>query len=225
MYRVLVLPGSAGPTGSEEYKQIYATISDEAMRRGLECKVTFYPGHEGLSSGLLTYASALSKALGECREYRPDWIIARSFGCVVAVGLLGSEEGWVLRCQGLVLWSSVLGSSINRIWSTEEKRRETISGHREYDSYLAPDFFESIPAVEDLIRTARCNIRLARGTRDTSNTEEDIALLAETHRHTQPDFLTEVVAIEGVAHGVSKCSMPNNLLADYLSCLFDPITG
>jgi hypothetical protein len=65
-------------------------------------------------------------------------------------------------------------------------------------------------------------VRFAHGNLDSYNTRQDLQMLAEIHRRSQPDFLSEVVEIDGVEHAVTGVGLSESRLSRYLSCLFDP---
>jgi len=221
--RVLVLPGSSNPRGSEKYKKVIELIEDLAVQKGYECKLLNYPGQCGDSVNALSYASALEAALAKCAEYRPRWIISRSFGCWIAVGVLSCVHQWVDACEGAILWGPGLASTTARVWPDRATRAREVEGHRQYGTYLAEDFFETLPPIEDLVGTCRCNLRIARGTCDDLNTRKDLDYLASLHSKLQHRFIYEVREITGLGHSVVADDLGPELLGRYSACLFDPM--
>ncbi|MCK6483020.1 MAG: hypothetical protein L6R00_02660 [Phycisphaerae bacterium] len=219
MKRVLVLPGASSRTGSSEYLQVYATIEREAVRRRLFVEIPVYPGQRGEESGRVSYASALEHAERVVADFKPDWIIARSFGCHIALGLYEGLE----PLPGLVLWGPSLSSAIERLYGTTESRQNVYEGSRKHDVWLAEDFFETLPAMEEQIREVPCPIRIARGSRDDENSRADIAKLAQIHRERHPSSSREAVEIVGLAHSVVAGSVRETTLEKYFWCLFEPI--
>lgn len=66
-------------------RQVYAVMEQEAKRRGSRCTMARHPGQEGEASGKLSYLSAFENALRMRRDIEPNWLIGRSFGCLVGV--------------------------------------------------------------------------------------------------------------------------------------------
>jgi len=222
--KILVLPGSSGRNGSDRYEQVYATIEREAGRRDYDCRVISYPGQGGKMSGLLNYSSALATTLMACHEFNPDRLIGRSFGCVVAAGALGSEDEWVNKCKEAILWGPGFRATLDRLFSTTEKKLEAIKGFADYDTFLSPDYFDTLPSIENLIGIAKCNLRIARGSGDKYNTKDDLNYLAAVHHRMQPGYSREVVEVSGLIHEVIQAEVSSEeLLARYFGCLFDPI--
>lgn len=222
VWRILVLPGSSSPVGSEHYRQVYETVENEAARRGFVCKTVIYPGQQGISSGILNQSSAMTHVLQICRGFKPDWIIARSFGCCVAVGILGSEENWIKRCRGAVLWGPCLSKTIDRIWRTAEEKQTEVKEYVKYNTFLSGDFFDDYPTMEDLIQKAGSNLRLIRGGKDEFNTKEDLDYLADIHGQHQPGYAREIIEIPGLTHTVIHGEVTQGLLSMYFDSLFNP---
>ncbi len=219
MNRIVVLPGSSSPLGSDYYRQIYSTIEDAARNLGYEIMTAVYPGQRGEESGLLSFEGAVKSALTACRAFLPNWIIARSFGCSVAVGLFNTHEGWLKDLRAAALWGPCTRETLFRIWPTHEDREREISEYRKHGTYVSHDFFEKYPAIEDLIGDARCNLKLIRGTEDIFNTRSDLEQLAATHASTQANFHREVIELPGAKHTVTNKNVPANLLLEYLECI------
>lgn len=222
--RVLVLPGTSSPVEGR-YVQVYSTIAEEAERRGYTCRVACYPGQEGRSSGILSVETATERAKELCEEFRPDWIIGRSFGCVVAATVLTDAEAWIEGCAGAVLWGPGLNATLFRLLPTPERRREKAAEYQDWNTFLAPDLFDTIPPLENLVRTARCNLRFARGSRDQNNIREELDFLAALHWRMQPEYLREVMEIGGLEHTVVCDEVSSELLGRYFNVLFDPVTS
>jgi hypothetical protein len=221
--KIMVLPGSSGRAGSERYEGVYATIERGAEQKGFKCLVISYPGQSGETSGRLNYSTAYNTATVACRQFQPDWIIGRSFGCVVAVGTLGSGENWVKGCEGAVLWGPCFRATLDDLFPTVEEKEEAIKGFREYDTFLAPDYFETVPAIENIIGVAQCNLRIARGAFDKYNTRQELDFLVAAHRQLQPTYVSEVAEVSDLMHEVIQTEVSPQLLTNYFDCLFDPI--
>lgn len=223
--RVLIFPGGTSAIHSDRHKKAITVIEVEARRREYECSVVHYPGHDGESSGALNYRSAVDKAHVLCHDFQPNWLIARSFGCVVAVAVLASQEGWLDQCEGAVLWGPYFGAAVERLVPNDEKKRQMIDKYRrERKTFLASDFFQ-IPPIENLIRKVRCDMRLVRGTRDSSTSSEEMEFLGAVHHRAQPDYLSEVVVIGGLTHEVVEEDLSAELMALYHDSLFAPIVA
>jgi hypothetical protein len=219
MTRVIVLPGSSSPIGSPYYKEIYATIEDEARNRGFEIITVVYPGQMGESSGLLEYSTAVERSLEACRTFRPNWMIGRSFGCSIATGVLGVDEDWLAELKSAALWGPCTRRTLHRIWPTVEDREREIAEYRKHGTYVSLDFFDSYPAIETLIGGARCHLRLIRGSDDIFNSDSELEELAAFHDSTQPSFRSETAKLEGAKHTVTKENVTAPLLKKYLNCI------
>jgi hypothetical protein len=216
-----MLPGSANPCGSDEYKQAYALIEKEAQRLGCIYRLVKYPGCGTDQDGQHSYETAVSASLKICRQFRPNRIIARSTGCDVAAGILSSGDDWVAQVTGAVLWGPMLKSVIERNLPTDKERQAEIERYRTYNVFIARDFFETLPSLEENIRGARCNLQFVRGTFDKGNSRADLDVLASNHRHSQPSFRQKVIEMEGLRHTVVPADLSPKQIRGYLDCLFD----
>jgi hypothetical protein len=216
--RVLLLPGSANPSGSEKYRQVYGSIRQMAEK----LEYTFsQPEYPGWGRGQLNFHTAFEASIKRCREFQPEWIIGRSLGCDTAVAALSSGEEWVQACKGAVLWGPSVSADIYRIWPTWTEQEEEIRRYAEYGTFLSDDFFDSIPPLENNIAGAACNLRIARGELDNDNTPETISILQRIHARAQPSFQIEPTSIPGLAHFVIGAENPESI-EQYFRCLFQP---
>lgn len=223
MTRVIVLPGSSSPLGSPYYKEIYATIEDEARNRGFEITTVLYPGQMGENSGLLEYPTAVERSLEACRIFRPNWLIGRSFGCSIATGVLGVDEDWLADLKSAALWGPCTRRTLHRIWPTVEDREREIAEYKEHGTYVSLDFFDRYPAIETLIGEARCSLRLIRGSEDIFNTDSELEELSAFHASKQPSFSRKIVKLDGAKHTVTRDSVSASLLKLYLGCILPEI--
>ena len=215
--KLLILPGTSNPFSSG-YKEVYQHISNLANSHGYESMLGSYPGH---GEGNLTFEGAIAAAQHQCAEYKPVWVIARSFGCDVAAEIL-SADALAQGIEGAILWGPTLGNWARRFFPTAADRRKEIAQYREYGANLADDFLDNFPALELIIEKTRCNIRLIRGTKDTSSFREDLDFLAAVHKRGQPSRICEVVEIPGVSHTIVPAACTDRQLADYSNALFRP---
>jgi hypothetical protein len=222
--KVLIVPGVSSPLKGD-YQDVYALIKRAAREQGLDPYLISHPGHDGRESGELSYEAALDNAKEKAVEVGPDWLIARSFGCDIAVGLLQQKTEWVERCQGAVLWGPALVTTVrDRLFPSRERRKKEIESYKEWDTFLASDFIESIPSLAEKIRHARCNMRLVAGSKDDDIGLEDLEFLAARHKKYQyPDYITDVNIIGGLGHTVTQEEYPEFLVNRYLELLFTPI--
>lgn len=235
--KLLLLWGSSGVYGRNKlgkftpYLEVLELIEEEARSHGFEPLLVRYPGHpdrEGVSEGKLSFDSALSKVLDECRKVKPDWIIGRSLGGLLAPAALSISEPWVEKCQGAVMWGPGFKAQMNAEWPTPEKKAHSIELYREFGTELAPDYFDTLPDVEALVVAAACNLRFARGSRDKYNCTDDLRTLESTHSRSQPRFKREVVVITGLDHSPTRQKLNPDQLKLYTSCLFSdwfPLTS
>jgi hypothetical protein len=216
MTRVMILPGSTSPRGSSYYEDIYSTIEDEARKRGLQVLTVLYPGQDGDGNGFLSYETAVESTLKTCRQYHPNWLIARSFGCSVAAGILSVDENWIENVEMAILWGPCMRRTLNKIWPSIKRKRDEIVEYRRNGTNVSLDFFEQYPAIEDTIADAKCNIRLIRGSEDIFNSDIDLEELKNTHAVKQPNFRREIKILIGAKHTVTNKNVPSSVLNQYL---------
>lgn len=222
--KVVVLPGTSSPAEGR-YVGVYAALEEEAERRGCDFRIASYPGQLGLASGVLSVRGAVEQAVELCDAFEPHWIIGRSFGCVVAAAVLSGEGNWIERCEGAVLWGPGLNATLFRMLPTPEKRRAAAAEYQAWNTFLAPDLFDTIPHIENLVRGVRCNVRFARGSRDRNNMREELDFLSALHRRMQPEYLREVVEISGLGHEVVREETSDVLLSIYMDVIFGSISS
>jgi hypothetical protein len=221
--RALLLPGSSNPICADQ-KPIYDVVRREAETQGIELRILTYPGQRGASSGAVEYATALTYVLEEARGFKPDWLIGRSLGACVALGLFGSREAWLNDCQGVVVWGPPKRELTEKKWS-REKIHEYIKFYQEVkETYLSPALFYETPDPAELITEVNCNLRIVRGSEDEFNTGEYVAHLALRHRQVQPNYFTEVQnELDGIGHGITKIDPTNaDLPHSDFTWLFNP---
>jgi hypothetical protein len=226
--KLVVMPGMSSPLFHPKYQNLYATIKRGAEQHHFEHNIVYYPGQEGKSSGLVTYAGQLEKALLKCREIRPDWLIGLSSGCEIVVSCLGSGEDWVEKIQGSVLWGPCLHATGAAMFKSREERSAYIASLAEepYQTFVSPDYLETTPCISRLIEKAVGNIRIARGSDDEYSKSEDVFVTATAHRKVQSAYQTEVQEIQGLRHSVLHDEVTAQQLSEYYDCLFSPfITG
>ena len=105
---LLILPGG-GSKDAENYRSVYTLLEDAAKERGYkEIQVAHYPGQvddkrkiigEGTLTGSVKATSVLVKQFADKGPFR---IIARSFGCTVA--LMAVKEAGLTNVKEIVLW-------------------------------------------------------------------------------------------------------------------------
>ena len=219
--QVIMLPGSSNPEGSPKYKRVYAAIEQESARCGFNCHTVPFPGH-GTTLGKLNYKNALEAASNECRRIEPAWLIARSFGCLVAAGVCGSADAWVGKCRGVVFWGPFFKRALHSEFGTPSVFQVTKENYRKCEAFLTDDYFATLPEFDRLIASCRCNVRLARGTEDDLNTRNDLREFGRAHQLHQRGFVLEIVEVEGAKHSVDPAETSTLVLAEYARCLFEP---
>src|SRR5258708_1945902 len=133
--KLLILPGTSSPL-SARYQDVYQHIIDMANSKGYDSLVATYPGH---GRGVLTFKGAVQKAKRLCAEYKPVWIIARSFGCDVAAEML-ADKRLATQVKGAVLWGPALGNWARRFFPTAAARRKETASYRRYGANLSGTF-------------------------------------------------------------------------------------
>jgi hypothetical protein len=224
--KLVVMPGMSSPLFHPRYQNLYATVERGAEQLHFEHNIVYYPGQEGKSSGLVTYAGQLEKALLKCREIRPDWLIGLSSGCEIVVSCLGSGEDWVEKIQGSVLWGPCLHATGAAMFKSLEERRAYIASLTEepHQTFVSPDYLEATPCISNLIEKAIGNIRIVRGSDDEYSKSKDVFITAEVHRKMQPIYQTEVREVQGLKHSVLRDEITPEQLDEYFDCLFSPFS-
>jgi hypothetical protein len=122
---------------------------------------------------------------------------------------------------GIVLWGPATRHTFTgRLFPDEATRLKTREDSvANKGTRLAEDFFSSYPAIENLVGGIRCNLRLARGSEDPLNSDQEMEEMAAQHS-TQSLFATEVVRVEGVGHSVDPLATDPGIYQQYLRCLF-----
>jgi|ERR1700687_2945769 len=219
--RALLLPGSAGLDGNDDYRQLFSDLREEAIGRGFEVAVVNYPGQELLKADVLTFDGACSATAVAAKKFEPTWLVARSFGCQVLLAVLGAPG--VLTCEGAVLWGPCTAAGYQRQWPDERTR---IEAAEKYATQRRTRISETIfisPSLEELIQGARVNLRLCRGAEDSLNsTPEEIDFLKRLHMTAQPSFVCERREINGVGHSVFKDRVSPATWRDHCAALFTP---
>jgi len=225
--KLLVMPGMSSPLFNSEHQQIYATLEEGAKQCNFEYNIVYYPGQEGVSSGVMTYSGQLENALSKCRAIQPNWIIGLSSGCEVVVGCLGSKETWVDQVQGAVIWGSCLNARGASMFSSSDERYKYLAQLTEEPNrtFVSLDYLETTPCISKLIEELAGNIRIARGSKDPYNTSEDALLLAEVHWRCQSQYKTEICEILELEHSVRSSETSVEKLNEYFQCLFTPFTA
>ena len=234
--RVLIIPGGSSRAAAGQDAD-FTALEAEGAKWGYAVLTFAHPGQqkrggekwqdgEFSSETSLDYAKSVRYAQNICRDYEPNWIIGRSYGCTVVAGLLGCGDDWVHRCEGAVLWGAWLPSMAERLLGTPERMQTDFCNRlKQAGTHAEVDFFLRLPAIDNLITRTETNLRLARGTNDKYDYREELDFLAVTHRRAQRVYRREVEEIAGLAHTVPPITPgdPQYLAyREYLDCLFRP---
>jgi len=229
MKKVVLLWGSTGVYGGDssgtitKYKQALDMIEEGSKVYNFEMTLVQYPGHPdraGASDGQLSFRTALAGVIEECERIEPHWIVGRSFGASIAVAALGCQRAWVKACRGAVLWGPAFNKYLEALWPTPEDKAKMIREYEEFKTILAPDFFETLPEIEALVKDAQGNLRFARGSEDGYNSSADLRNLAVIHSATQPAFKRQVIELEGLDHTPIPAKLTSAQRQHYFECLF-----
>ncbi|HEV7590909.1 MAG TPA: hypothetical protein VGO40_22550 [Longimicrobium sp.] len=209
-----------------KYREVYDELTDEATARGFAVQWVVFPGQGPSDGGELIFEGSLASTLRAAAEFRPHWVIARSYGCLVAVAAAGTGAEWVRDCHGMALWGPCTGRTTQARWGTDEKEAATIESYAKHGTRLATGFYTTMPAIEDRIKDARCSLRIVRGERDEYNTEQDIEKLHALHTAAQPGFRCEKQLIADLEHHVIRReTTPPEKWAEYCDALFRLISN
>lgn len=220
--RVLVLPGSSSPR-HPKYVPVYEDLLGAARDRGLSSQLVLFPGQDPGRNDLLTHRQSVSAALAAAREFQPDWLVARCYGCVVALELLRLREAWVAQCRGAVLYGPVLRAAYDCVMPDRESTQTflgSVAGTR-----MDPDFYPSdeLPFSDELVDSISLPLWFARGSLERDNSMEDLQAIAAAYGPTGQGCRWREVA--GAPHSVSRASLPEAVWQEYEATLLDPLTG
>jgi hypothetical protein len=144
----------------------------------------------------------------------------------MAAGLLASSPSWLKGCEGAVLWGPYSGETLSKQWGTQWKRQREIRVHRlKAGTFLATDYFDVHPGIEELIGNVNCNIRLARGSNDDLCTREELALISNRYCQGNDRYNLDIVEINGAKHLVRESDMDSEGLGNYYDALFGQISS
>lgn len=166
---VLFVPGLSSPY-DERYAPTYTALLEEAKKQDYgHYKIVLMPGQLGSAgnqAGTLSLSTAREKLEQEVRAISGDdfpalRIVAFSFGCTVALSLLGSDDGTRVR-------ESILIGPIP-LWVSWQAFRQGIG--RKYlgeSTHMMDDkaFFDDLVPVESLFAEAHSSLVIAAGTND-----------------------------------------------------------
>ena len=217
---ILLLPGSSGWKGSKAYQDMFTEWENEARRCGFSPHLVSYPGQDPCApEERLTLEGAIRVTRSACDETRPTWMIARSFGCQVALGAVASGGPWLSSLRGVTLWGPCLLSTYQRMWPTLESQLASAEGYRRYGTFIEPEFYAGT-ALETLVRDAACHIRIVRGSSDEYSISEDLAFLASIHRRFQFRWSCTTVELNGLTHKAHASEMTDPVAKAYFDALF-----
>lgn len=224
--KLLVLPGSGSPL-SKRYEPVFSLIVDGGKSRGWDVEVLTYlgagqgddPGSGLTQQGALDAVKAqlLSAPVG-------SRLLARSFGCTVALSALRELDGLAARFETVALWGP--GS-----WSTYWHWfvRPSCLGIEDFNYVarrdesgvvLSSEFVATMEPVEWLIANQppapHLRYRIGTGTKDPDSHPAFARLLRDTVSHGGP---AEMVEVPGAAHSV-KPSDPPEVVAAFLEFVF-----
>jgi hypothetical protein len=221
--RVLLIPGSTSPILSPKYQVVYDDLHDASKERGFDAHLVVFPGQWADDGMELTFEGSLNTTVNACLEFRPHWVIARSFGCLVAMAAAAIDAVWMRECRGIVLWGPSTSRYVQNRWGTPEKEAATILAYADHGTRIARGFFTTMPSMDDCIRAARCSLRIARGDQDEYSTWTDMEELCGLHTAAQPEFRCETRAVLGLGHHVVRSETSPAKWAEYCDALFHPM--
>ncbi|MCX6177913.1 MAG: hypothetical protein NT163_00815 [Chlorobiales bacterium] len=172
---LLILPGSGNPDASPLYTKVYDVISREAKNFGFNQvkSDTRYPGHVSASdnydqSDPLTLSGAVKaacKAIQTLPDDEPFTILARSFGCLVALKLASHEDQSIRRASKNILWGP---SPYWLLWQicVRDLKKEKEKGKGK-GCKLDETTFPSIESFESLIIHTSIRTVVASGDQDS----------------------------------------------------------
>ena len=222
---LLVLPGSGNPDASPLYSKVYDVIAREAKNFGFD-KVktdTRYPGHVSApdnyeQSDSLTLSGAVTaacEAIQTLPDDEPFTILARSFGCLVALKLASNEDQSIRRASKNILWGPspywlLWQICVRDIKTEKEKGRE--KGYK-----LNETTFTSIESFESLIINTSIRTVVASGDLDSYCTPAYLTYLSSiTKGNSHVIFNPPVI---GAVHEVTDES-GEQVVRGYVDALF-----
>lgn len=219
---LLILPGG-GSEHAKKYKPVYDLLRGEAEKRGYtEIQVAHYPGQadktgkitgEGTLTGAVEAASKLIKQFAKKGPFR---IIARSFGCIVAV--LAVEKAGVANVKEIILWGPC---PFWLIWKLFKK--EFTASYKTWKSEagvaISKDYFDSEEPIEYhlLNYTYDTPIIISTGKKDTTCTPSFFNYLKKICADKEKENIRFVALVAKATHTMRKGD-PG--VEEYLDTLF-----
>ncbi|MBL6956687.1 MAG: hypothetical protein ISR54_07735 [Chlorobium phaeobacteroides] len=172
---LLVLPGGGNPDTSSTYCNVYEVIAREAKKYGYAEIYTDvrWPGHISISDSYDEAPSlTLSGAMVSAREAinrlpdKPYSVLARSFGCFVALKLAACQDENIQHPAKIILWGPDPYWLLWKDFVRDLEIGKVIA--REKGLKVDKLSFASIEPIESLIHKARIETFVVSGANDSS---------------------------------------------------------
>jgi hypothetical protein len=222
---LLVLPGGGNPDASPLYSEVYALISREAKKFGYnEVKTDIrWPGHVSIpqkyeQSDPLTLKGAVTvaiKAINALSDDVPFTILARSFGCLVALKLANQEDQSIRRAYKNILWGPAPYWLLWEMFVRDLKENKEISKNKGLK--VDESSFTSLESIESLIINTSLRTIVASGNKDPLCTPAYIKYLSSITNENRLVTFTQPVV--GAGHEVVDAS-GEQVVRKYVEALF-----
>lgn len=210
---LLIFPGGGSPH-NERYASVYRLLDRLGKSHGYTCIETLvWPGHT--SGSVLTLDGALSTAqsrLDEIEAAGTDYcVLARSFGCIVALAACTGRE----HLKKLILWGPPPYWLLWEMFSRDFDRNREITLSK--GTYIDKSFFPSLHPVESMLKDVVCETIVATGAADPYVPQFFLDYLASLARDTSKVRFKPAVC--GASHEVAE-DAPPAVIAAYTQALF-----
>ncbi len=221
--KLVIFPGGGSP-GNPKYASVYRLLEQEANKFGYTDTDTslLWPGHE--NKGILTLDGALQIAnikLDEleasCDQYD---ILARSFGCYVAVKIALDKKPKAL-CK-IMLWGPPPYWLMWDMWyrDIEKQKNKAAEKGLKVDEKLFP----SLVPIEWMLPQTSYETVVATGAKDPYVSHAYLRYLESLVEERKSDKICQSIkfkdAVPGAVHEVTEDS-PKPVIEAYLTTLFE----
>jgi hypothetical protein len=204
--QLLILPGLTNPDVDAEYRGVYELLAQEASERGYRQVHTDvrYPGQcastERGAAERLTLAGAVNRVKERAMQFPSERfdVLARSFGCVVALKTWCNAEGSLPKPSRIILWAP---PPFWMLWDFFVLRYVEKAGQfLDKGVRIGANFFASVEPVESLLQCVPVATVVAAGTLDKYCTSTYFEYLRSLDHSPNVRFQP---LVEGAPHSVT----------------------
>lgn len=220
---LLVMPGSGNPDYSPVYRDVYAVIECEAGNFGYRRVFAQlrYPGQADpehfLQSPSLTLPTSVAAGAHAVAALPPGQfvILARSWGCVVALKWLAQAKADERRPEKLILWGPPPYWLVWKMWVRDLATNQVVATFKGLKADA--ELFRTFEPVEALLAEVSVPTRVAGGEKDIYCTPAHLTYLREIASANRNVEVPSPVA--DAPHEVTDSCGPG-VVKDYAQTLF-----